>query len=144
MAFIKIYSTGARQNEKKTLALKVKFQDLINKVKDQVIKSALNKYTYHEDVNLWDFGVTASRHIKIGDDVYILCEGTLYHGNILEKISDENGEIGDIVEWHRIQHSPWKNPVFIGNLNVLHGLNEAIISYLKGKKPLEENFYKTL
>jgi len=141
MVYLRTYGEGSHQNERRTLLKSVNFVDLIANVNNPVVRAELAKNSSPLEVHLWDFGKRASGHIKAGDVAYILCEDTLYYSKVAAKISDPAGEIEDVVGWHRIQDSPWANPVLLGSLVRLEAL-ASVATLLPGKHQLEGNFYK--
>ncbi|MBK9426197.1 MAG: hypothetical protein IPN63_01885 [Gammaproteobacteria bacterium] len=140
MIYLRTYRSGSRQNERKTLTKAVRLGDLASRIANPNVRGAVAKFTYHPPVHLWDFGVRASERLEGGDVVYILCEDTLYYSKIFEKIEDPNGEIGDLVEWHRIQQAPWKNPMVLKPLVALDSLAPAV--HTLATKRIEENFFQ--
>ena len=141
MIYLRTYDKGSTQNERKTLAKPIALGDLANRIISPDLRLVVAKFTYHPPVHLWDFGVRASQHIKLGDVVYICCENTLYYSRIFEKIEDPKGEIGDLVEWHRIQQAPWKNPTILSPLVLLNALAPAV-HLLTSNPAIENNFFQ--
>jgi hypothetical protein len=141
VAYLRKYGVGFSQNEAKTLAKPVELAQLADRIQQPQVRAAVLKYTYHPAVFLWDFGVRASQHLRVGDVVYIQSEDKLYYCQIHEMISDPQGEIGDHVGWHRIQQAPWARPVALKPCPYLDGLARAV-ALLDDKATLEENFYR--
>ncbi|MEH6578072.1 MAG: hypothetical protein V7731_13435 [Amphritea sp.] len=141
MVYLRTYGSGFRQNERKTLREPVNLAELADRIHQPEVRLAVLKYTYHPPVYLWDFGIRASSYLSVGDTVYIQSEHTLYYTKIHEIISDERGEIGDLVNWHRIQKHPWEHPVILKPCVHLDGLAGAV-AFLENKISVEGNFFK--
>lgn len=141
MIYLREYNVGSRQNERKTLAKKVSLGGLANKIRDPELQLKVAAFTYHPPVHLWDFGIRASETLQPNDVVYILCEDTLYYSKVFQKLSDPRGEIGDLVGWHRIQQSPWKNPVVLNEVTVLDCLG-PLTGLITNRKQLTERFFQ--
>jgi hypothetical protein len=141
MIYLREYSGGARQNERKTLTKKVSLGRLADQIHDPALRLAVTAFTYHPPVHLWDFGIKASEIIQSNDVVYILCEDTLYYSRVFRKFTDHRGEIGDLVEWHRIQQAPWKNPVVLDAVTVLDCLG-SMVGLITNRRQLTERFFQ--
>ena len=141
MAYLRTYGVGFSQNEAVTLARPVELSQFAARIQQPEVRAAAFKYTYHPPVFLWDFGVKASGHLRVGDVVYIQSEDKLYYCRIHEMISDPEGEIGDRVGWHRIQHAPWSHPVVLKPCIYLDALARAV-ALLDGRTIVEDNFYR--
>jgi len=141
MVYLRTYREGSHQNERRTLLNPVNLVGVIARVNSSVVRTELAKNVIQADVHLWDFGARASSHIKSGDVTYILCEDTLYYSKAVAKISDPDGEIGDVVGWHRIQGASWANPVILASLTRLEAL-ASVVALLPKKEQLENNFYR--
>lgn len=106
--FVKIYRTSV-PNAARTLDRKVNPQSLLSRAKGEPIREHLSQLAKHGELNFWDFGVKATPLIPLGSSVKIICGLTCYVGTVIRKISDDSGELGDLLGWARQFKESWRN-----------------------------------
>lgn len=108
MEFIKIYK-GKVPNATKSLDRKVQVAPILEKIQFWQTREAFSRLLANKELNFWDFGVRASPQISVGDSVRILCGTACYSGQVIAKLEDPSGEVGDLLGWSRQFKAPWRN-----------------------------------
>lgn len=140
MEFVKIYSTPVK-NAKMSLARKVAIAPLIAKATSEKIKSSLSLIQNHGELNFWDFGVRATPQLSISDSVKIICETTCYSGQIIDKIDEPTGELGDLLGWERQFKAPWKHVCALNIHSSTPISEQEITTIVNNSQKTESNFY---
>ena len=141
--YLREYGLGSPQNERKTLKKTVRIRDIIPFISSIQVRTTLERHLNTDRVNLWDLGANASEFVETNDSLYLRCEERLYSSRILEKIFDQNGEIGksDVVNWHEIHHAPWQHPLLLVELRPVSIPPLSLMNRFKQRKLLAENFW---
>ena len=87
-------------NAKKTLAKSYLLDDLISGISaigNSSLETALKKFKLIQKVYLWDIGVRAAKHLEPNALLVLVCGNTVYYGDILTVLNDDDGDIGDKV-----------------------------------------------
>lgn len=142
MEFVKIYSTPV-PNAKVSLARKLAIAPLIAKATSEKVKASLSLILNHGELNFWDFGVRATPQLSISDTVKIICGTTCYSGQIIDKIDDPTGELGDLVGWVRQFKNPWKHVCALNIHSSTTISKQEIIAIVNNSQEMESNFYAT-
>lgn len=100
----------------------------MDSLRNEHLKSQIEGYLQHRELNFWDFGKIASKSIKPSDKVYILCKNNLYTGFVIDIIEDESGKLGDALQWKKQYEKPWVNVVLIGKLSVYKNLSNELVN----------------
>lgn len=138
-SYLKIYASVV-PNTKISLQQKVAVSEFEKFLKDG---SKINMVQEMKHVYMWDFGVTASKHLKKGDIIWILTGDKLYETKLSFIIQDKEGLIGDEIGWSRQFGSPWKNVSIFSSCIKHERIPEWVNSYSRGEKnSLAKNFYK--
>ncbi len=140
MEFVKVYSTSV-PNAARTLDRKVNLQSLLSHAKAESIKEHLSQLAKHGELNFWDFGVKATPQIPIGSRVKIICGRTCYVGTVIRKISDDSGELGDLLGWARQYKKPWRNVCAIQIQEKQHVSHDEIDGLITTSKEIAPNFF---
>lgn len=139
MEFVKVYSTSV-PNAARTLDRKVNLQSLLSHAKAESIKEHLSQLAKHGELNFWDFGVKATPQIPIGSRVKIICGRTCYVGTVIRKISDDSGELGDLLGWARQYKKPWRNVCAIQIQEKQHVSHDEIDGLITTSRRLRQTF----
>lgn len=131
MDYIKTYKTTV-PNAKKTLDRPVELDVVYSQITDPSLKQAFGKLLSHKKLYFWDFGVKATRELKLGMEIAIICGTNRYDCELVTIINDPKGEIGDIFGWGRNFESPWKNVCALKMLN-RNDISSSELSEIKRK-----------
>jgi 5-methylcytosine-specific restriction protein A len=117
MDYIKSYKTTVA-NAKKTLDRPVELDVVYSQITDPYLKEIFGKLLPHKKLYFWDFGVKATRELKLGMEIAIICGTNRYDCELAAIIKDPKGIIGDIFGWRRLfEETPWKNVCALKMLN---------------------------
>lgn len=142
MNYLKIYKRKG-QNARLSLANEVNIKDLKDKINNLELREKIGKYEEHGQVNLWDLGIEASKVIKNGNWISIVCADELYYALIVAIIKDDSGEIGDAIGWKRLYYNtPWKNIILLDNLTKEKVSEEFLKKVEEEYEHLGNNFYR--
>jgi hypothetical protein len=134
MDYIKTYKTTV-PNARKTLDKPVVLDVVYSQITDHYLKEAFGKLLPHKKLYFWDFGFKATRELKLGIEIAILCGITRYDCELIAIIKDPKGEIGDIFGWGRQFEAPWKNVCALKMLN-RNNISSLELSEIKRKTTL--------
>lgn len=139
MEYIRIYETKV-PNARITLDRQVELENIYQQISDSALKEKFYELLAYKSLNFWDFGVRASKNLKKGMSVSIICETIKYDGVLLDIIEDPRGEIGDLLGWARQFGEPWKNVCAL-EIVKREAISYSVISELKNKsKSIYSNF----
>lgn len=116
MDYIKTYKTTV-PNAKKTLDRPVALDVVYPQIIDPYLKEVFGKLLPYKKLYFWDFGVIATRELKLGMEIAIICGTNRYDCELVAIIKDPRGKIGDIFGWGRQFKAPWKNVCALKMLN---------------------------
>ena len=140
MEFMKIYISKV-SNARKTLDRKILVAPIYNQIKLRETQEAFSALRVHKELNFWDFGVRATPQISIGDTVRIVAGTTCYLGQVVGKLNDPSGEIGDLFGWSRQFNAPWKNICAL-DIHSTKDIDSKEISYLiNSSEKMVDSFY---
>jgi hypothetical protein len=90
---------------------------LIAGVNDDLLRRLLSRYNGRPEVYLWDLGEERASKLNIGDGLIIRLDAGADRGAhycyVEGKLIDLEGEIGDLVGWHRFHGGPWSTPMLV-------------------------------
>ena len=119
--YLKTYK-GRVANAKISLDQPIIIQTLLGNIKNHFSTKHSEPLAAFDSLYFWDLGKNASKHVKIGDTLYIKTQDDIYWGSIEVHIHDHEGGIGDAIGWARQFKSPWQNPIG------LKGIKKTIIT----------------
>lgn len=141
MNYLKIYKNKG-QNARLTLDKKVNIKELKDNINNPELREKIEKYEEYGQVNLWDLGVDASKVIKTGNRISIICADELYYALIVAIVKDDSGEISDTIGWKRQFNFPWKNIILLDNLTKEKVSEESLKKMKEEHEYLGNNFYR--
>jgi len=141
MEYIKTYKTTV-PNAKKTLDRPVILDVVYSQVTDSHLKEAFGKLLHHKKLYFWDFGVKATRELKPGMELAIICGANRYDCELVAIIKDPKGEIGDIFGWARQFEAPWKNVCALNMLNQNDISSSELTEFKRKTTPITDTFLR--
>jgi hypothetical protein len=141
MIFIKRYKSNV-SNATKTLKKSVGIKYLIERINDPDIIAKLSKFQSSRELNFWDLGVKAKKHLIKDAILVIICKKDVYVGKILDIIYDPDGKIGDALQWARSFKAPWSNVILLNNLKIQLDCRESMIINFIKDRPDGQNIIK--
>jgi hypothetical protein len=113
--YLRKHGPGFNQNAQLTLFRTVQISHFAHKIAQPLLATAVRRYT--DPVNLWDFQTQLNQVLMPDDEVFILLPIGFFHLRLVQMFEDRLGEIGDLVGWHRLFRSPWRNPSVVDVLD---------------------------
>ena len=141
--FVKYYKSSVG-NANKTLKRTVSIPTLLANLQDGSLNQELRGLPEGEEFNFWDVGERANQYLENNARLAIICKNYVFVGQIVAKIRDESGKIGDIIGWARQFKKPWKNVIVLKKIAELHNAPVEIVEfprYLSNEKKLERGFF---
>ncbi len=141
--FVKYYKSKVG-NANKTLKRTVSIRTLLSNIQDALLNQKLRSLSEDGEFNFWDVGERANQYLETNARLAIVCNSYIFMGQIVAKIRDESGKIGDVLGWARQFKKPWQNVIVLKKITELYNASEELIkfpSYFPNARRLERGFF---
>ena len=143
MLFVKYYKSKL-QNANRTLKRAVPIRALLAAIYDESLSQKLRNLPENAELNFWDVGERANKFLVPDAILAIICNNYVFVGQIIAKIRDESGKLGDALGWTRQFKKPWQNVIVLKKIKELNNTGEELKkfpSYFAATKKLGRGFF---
>lgn len=143
MLFVKYYKSKL-QNANRTLKRAVPIRALLAAIYDESLSQKLRNLPENGELNFWDVGERANKFLVPDAILAIICNNYVFVGQIIAKIRDESGKLGDALGWTRQFKKPWQNVIVLKKIKELDNTGEELEkfpSYFAATKKLGRGFF---